>query len=185
MPFKDFAAGDILTALDVDTFLMRQSVMIFDDATDRSTQLGTAVAEGMMSYTKDNNAVQVFDSSDWVAVDTTISSINGTAVVTTLTSSTATAYTIQSADQGTFLQFVNSGTVTVGTATNFSTGQQVQIFNDSAALTIVPEGTAVELYGRGSAQGTAGFLAESQYDALSIVCVGSNAYRIIGNVSVI
>jgi hypothetical protein len=167
-------------------YLMDQSVMVFDNASDRASTLGTAVAEGMMAYTKDDNSVQVYDGSAWAPVDTTISSINNSAVVNTLTSSTATAYTVQSADQGTFLRFTAAaGTITVGTATDFTAGQLVQVITEGTAWAIIPEGTAVELYGRGTAQGTAGFLAESPYDAFSIISVGTNAYRIIGNVTAV
>jgi hypothetical protein len=183
---KVFAAGEVLTAANVQGYLMDQTVMVFDDATDRTSTLGTAVSEGMLAYTKDDNSVQVYDGSSWTAVDTTISSINNTAVVNTLTASTATAYTIQPGDQGTYLQFTaGAGTITVGTATGFSAGQTVQIITEGTAWSILPEGTAVELYGRGTAQGTAGFLAESPYDAFSIISVGTNAYRIIGNVSAV
>ena len=66
-----------------------------------------------------------------------------------------------------------------------SAGQQVTVLNDGQALTVLPEGTAVELYGRGTAAGTAGFLADNQYDAFTILCVGTDAYRIIGNVGAI
>jgi hypothetical protein len=182
---KTFEANAVLTAAEVNGYLMDQAVMVFDDSSARSSAIGTAVSEGMMSYLKDTNAVEVYNGTAWAGVDTTVSSLNGTAIVNTLTASTATAYTIASADQGTFLQFsATAGTITVSTATAFTSGQQVQIFNDGTAWAIVP-GSGVTLYGRGTAAGTAGFLAESQYDAFSIVCVGSNAYRIIGNVSAV
>lgn len=185
MPFKDFAAGDILTASDVDTFLMRQSVMIFDDATDRTTQLGTAVAEGMMSYTKDDNAVQVYDSSQWVAVDTTISSINGTAVQYTLTSSTALAYELQGTDQGKMLQFTgSSATITISTATAFTAGQRVEIIDDGGGMTITA-GSTVELAGAGTLGTANSFTVGAQYSAVAIVGLGSNAYRVIGNIAAV
>lgn len=195
MPFKDFAAGEVLTASDVDNFLMRQSVMTFDDATDRTTQLGTAVAEGMLSYLKDTDALQVYGTA-WADVSspgdiTEVAAgyglsgggVSGAVTIsasTTLTSSTAATYTVSSGDAGTYLRFTNAATITVSTATAFNTGEQVQIFNDGSALTILP-GTDVTIYGRGTAQGTAGFSAVSQYDAFSLFCVGTNSYRVIGN----
>jgi formate dehydrogenase assembly factor FdhD len=71
MPFKDFTVGQVLTSAEVDTFLMRQSVMVFDDASDRQTALGSFVTEGMLSYLKDIDRVQAFDGSSWnpVGVD--------------------------------------------------------------------------------------------------------------------
>lgn len=112
--------------------------------------------------------------------------INATQIEHTITSSTATTYTIASSDANKYLQFTAGAvTLTVGSSTDFSIGEQVTVLNDGTALTILPEGTGVELYGRGTAAGTAGFLAENQYDAFSIVCVGTDAYRIIGNVGAI
>jgi len=65
MPFRDFTNGQVLTGDQIDTFLMRQAVMIFDDDTDRATQLGTFVAEGMVSYLKDIDRLQKYDGSNW------------------------------------------------------------------------------------------------------------------------
>lgn len=66
--FKDFAPGDILTAADVDDYLMQQSVMVFADASARTTALTSVLREGMMSYLKDTDAVEVYDGSAWTAV---------------------------------------------------------------------------------------------------------------------
>ena len=172
---KTFTAGEVLTAADVNGYLMDQTVMVFDDAAARTSTLGTAVSEGMVAYLKDTNGVQVYDGSAWVPVVSD----------PTLTASTATAYTVASSDAGNYLRFTaGAGTITVGTATGFTAGQQVQIITEGTAWSIVSE-AGVELYGRGTAQGTAGFLAESPYDAFSIISVGSDAYRIIGNVSAV
>jgi len=72
--FKDFAVGEVLTASDVDTYLMQQSVMRFADAAARGSALGTAtgtavpLAEGMVSYLDDADALQYFDGTVWGAV---------------------------------------------------------------------------------------------------------------------
>lgn len=68
MPFKDFSAGAVLTAAQVDDFLMRQSVMTFTDSTERGTAIGTAVAEGMVSYLADTNSIEYYDGSSWQPV---------------------------------------------------------------------------------------------------------------------
>lgn len=65
--FKSFAAGDVLTASDVDGYIMAQQVMVFADSGAR----GSAVAspsEGMFSYLKDTNAVEYYDGSSWKAL---------------------------------------------------------------------------------------------------------------------
>ena len=43
--------------------------MVFDDAAARTTALTGVVSEGMISYLKDTNAVEVYDGSNWVSSD--------------------------------------------------------------------------------------------------------------------
>jgi len=102
-----------------------------------------------------------------------------------LTSSTATTYTVLTADRYKTLLFSASTAVTVsiGTATAFEPGERVDILQDgSGVVRIARDGTVVSLAGRGTA-GTA-YTIGQQYDAVSVVCVAENSYRIIGNASV-
>lgn len=66
--YKLFATGDVLTAAQVNTYLQEQTVMAFADSAARTTALSGVLAEGMMSYLRDTNAVQVYNGSAWVAV---------------------------------------------------------------------------------------------------------------------
>ena len=68
--FKTFNTGDVLTASDVNTYLMQQAVLVFADSSARSTALGANVAEGMLSYLKDTNALEKYTGSAWVNIDT-------------------------------------------------------------------------------------------------------------------
>jgi hypothetical protein len=100
----------------------------------------------------------------------------------TLTSSTATTYTVATADRYKTLMFTSGSNVTVsiGTATAFEPGERVDIMQDGAGtVTINRSGTVVSFAGRGTA-GTA-YAIGQRYEAVSIVCVDTNAYRIIGN----
>jgi hypothetical protein len=100
----------------------------------------------------------------------------------TLVSSTATAVSVVADDRYKTLMFTSASAVTVtfGTATEFEPGERVDIIQDGAGtVTITRDGTAVSLAGRGTA-GTA-YTIGQQYDAVSVVCVDTNAYRIIGN----
>lgn len=67
--YKLFNTGDVLTAAQVNEYLMQQTVMVFADAAARTTALSGVVAEGMISYLKDTNAVEVYNGSAWVASD--------------------------------------------------------------------------------------------------------------------
>ena len=97
-------------------------------------------------------------------------------------SSTATSYTVLPADRyETFvLTAASAVTITIGTATAFQPGERIDILQDGAGtVTITRDGTATTLAGRGTA-GTA-YKIGQQYDAVSVVCVGTNSYRVIGN----
>ena len=59
MPRKVFVAGEILTAADVNTNLMDQSVMVFDDAAARTAAIPSPI-EGMVTYLKDTDALEKF-----------------------------------------------------------------------------------------------------------------------------
>jgi phosphoribosylanthranilate isomerase len=179
---KVWSAGDVLASADINGYLMDQSVMVFDNASARSSAIATAT-EGMMSYTKDDNAVQVYNGTAWTSVDTTISSINATAVTYTLTASTAATYDLLGTDQGKVLQFTAStAVVTVGTATAFTAGQRVDILADSTSFTLTA-GTGVTFSGAGTAGTALSFTPGAQYEVISVVGLGSNAYRVIGNIT--
>jgi hypothetical protein len=110
--YKNFNTGDVLTAGDVDNYLMEQTVMVFDDAAARTTALTSVLAEGMISYLKDTNSTEYYSGSAWVAIggasggmtllstttlsgsSTTVSSISGAyqnlyVLVTGMTNATA------------------------------------------------------------------------------------------------
>jgi hypothetical protein len=104
----------------------------------------------------------------------------------TLTASTATTYTVLPADRYKILEFdsASAQTITIGTATAFQAGERVDIIRDGAGtVTIQRDGTATSLFGRGTA-GTA-YRIGSQYDAVSVICVAANSYRIIGNATAV
>lgn len=67
MGFKDFAVGEVLTSSDVDNFLMRQTVMVFDDASARDTALATVLVEGMFAFLKDADTLTFYDGTAWQA----------------------------------------------------------------------------------------------------------------------
>jgi hypothetical protein len=66
--YKLFNTGDVLTAAQVNTYLMQQSVMVFASSAARTTALSGVLAEGMLSYLQDTNAVEKYDGSSWVAI---------------------------------------------------------------------------------------------------------------------
>lgn len=67
--FRTFTAGEVLTASNVQNYLMDQSVMTFADSAARSSAIGTAnFEEGMTSYLQDTKLVEVYNGTAWVGV---------------------------------------------------------------------------------------------------------------------
>ena len=69
---KLFTSGSVLTAAQVNTYLMDQAVMRFADEASRTAAFGgvgePVLAAGMMSYLIDTASVQVYNGSAWVAI---------------------------------------------------------------------------------------------------------------------
>jgi hypothetical protein len=65
---KVFSAGEVLTAANVQGYLMDQSVGVFASSTARSSALGTAVSAGMVSYRSDDKALELYAGSAWQPV---------------------------------------------------------------------------------------------------------------------
>jgi hypothetical protein len=67
--FKDFATGEVLTAADVDGYLM-QGVWVFASAAARDAAV-TSPQEGNFAYLKDTNVTTYYTGSTWANLDTT------------------------------------------------------------------------------------------------------------------
>lgn len=66
--FKDFTAGAVLTAAEVDGYLMRQTAMTFADASARNTALSGVLDEGMVAYLEDTNSITFYTGSAWIVI---------------------------------------------------------------------------------------------------------------------
>lgn len=137
--YKLFATGDVLTAAQVNTYLMQQTVMVFASSAARTTALSGVLAEGMVSYLQDTNSLEVYDGSAWigatgditaltagtgisissatgpiptVAIDSTVATLTDSQ---TLTNKTLTAPVIST--------IANTGTLTLPTSTDTLVGR--------------------------------------------------------------
>ena len=63
--FKTFVTGEVLTAVDVNGYLM-QGINVFATTTARNAAI-TAPAEGQFAFTKDTNSLWYYDGAAWVA----------------------------------------------------------------------------------------------------------------------
>jgi hypothetical protein len=64
MPYQEFQPFTKLLSADVNSLLMNQSVMTFDDSADRDAQITTPV-EGMLAFLKDTDAIDFYDGATW------------------------------------------------------------------------------------------------------------------------
>jgi hypothetical protein len=60
--FKVFQNGNVLTASEVNTFMMDQMIMVFADAAARDAAI-TAPSEGMFAFLKDTDKLTVYTTS--------------------------------------------------------------------------------------------------------------------------
>ena len=67
--YKLFSTGDVLSASDVNTYLMQQTVMSFASSAARTTALASVLAEGMVTYLQDTNVVEIYTGASWVSLD--------------------------------------------------------------------------------------------------------------------
>ena len=213
MPFKDFAAGDILTAADVDDFLMRQTIMVFADSSARDTALTDVLAEGMFCYLNDTNAFQYYDGSAWadvsnpgditavtagtaltgggttgdVTLNVDLAATTAAAGIASFITDATTARTLATAtDSGKTIQFTSaSATVlTVNASSDFTVGSRVDIIADGAGeLTVTADGATIKAAEVSTTSGS--FTIGTQYSAATLLCVATDEYRLIGNITAV
>jgi len=76
--YKVWTAGDVVAAADINGYLGEQVIMVFADSAARSSAIGTPT-EGMASYLKDTNTLELYDGSTWFSADSEIPSQSGNA----------------------------------------------------------------------------------------------------------
>jgi hypothetical protein len=203
MPRKVFEAFTRLDAADVNSFLMDQSVMVFDDDTARTAAIPSPI-EGMVTYLKDSDTLWIYDGVVWVlnpngpaiqkwsnqgTVIDTISrqQLNGFAInsgtvyfsfftpIVNLTVSQITMANLQNASAG--LTLARMGLYTVDSSDN------ADLVARTASDTTLFD-TAITSYTR-SFDTTGGYpatydLVAGQRYAIAVICVGTTMPNIVG-----
>jgi hypothetical protein len=103
--FKDFTTGEVLTANDVDGYLM-QGVWVFADAAARTAAV-TSPQEGNMSYLKDTNSTEYYSGSAWVAVAAAGGGMTQLGSTTTLSGASTLISSISGAYQKLFVEIID------------------------------------------------------------------------------
>jgi hypothetical protein len=160
--YKLFATGDVLTAAQVNTYLMQQTVMVFASSAARTSALSGVIAEGMVSYLQDTNSLEVYDGSAWIGAtgDITaltagtgisISSATGpiptVAIDTAVTADLTTAQTLTNKTLTTpvISTITNTGTLTLPTSTDTIVGRATTdtLTNKTLTSPVINGGTLV------------------------------------------
>lgn len=201
--FKTFTTGEVLTAADVNGYLM-QGVLVFASAAARNAAI-TSPQEGQFAFTKDTNGLWYYDGAAWVASGAT-GDIEGVTVTSPITgggtsgtvniafdakagttlgfnAQTGTTYTLVAADASNKLVTTSNAsaiTVTVPPSV-FAAGEQINLQSIGVGLTTFAQGAGVTITSTG-ATATAPVL-RARYSACTIICTASNTFTILGDVS--
>jgi hypothetical protein len=141
--YKLFQTGDVLTAAQVNTYLNEQTVMVFANAAARTSALTSVLAEGMVSYLQDTNAIEVYNGSAWVGIANAgdITAVNVTSPITGGGSSGDVTISIQdgtTAQKGAIqLEDSTSSTSTTKAATPNSVKSAYDLANAAIAKSLI------------------------------------------------
>lgn len=173
MPRKVFTAGSVLTASDVNTYLMNQTVMTYASSAARGSAAGT-VTEGMITWLQDVDQFQYYSGgSVW-------SNFPGLGTNATVT----TNYTATAANAGGFIYSTSSSAITITIPDVFAIGDRVDIIRDGAGTVTIAAGTGVTSWGGAGTAGTAlTFKINEQYNAASVIEVAAQTYRVVGKIT--
>jgi len=97
---KVFTPGEVLTATNVQNYLMDQAVQVYAGTAARGSAIGSATTEGMVAYLADVNSVQMATgTATWVNVDS-LPIVAGTATRNALYPSPVAGNTVFRSDTG-------------------------------------------------------------------------------------
>lgn len=137
MSRKVFTADEILTAADVNSFLMDQTVMSFAGTAARGSAIITPT-EGMVSYLEDIDSLSIYNGTQWVTNRPTMtfasSAARGSAVPSPVEGMTAYLQDTDALQTYSGSAWVGVGGATLLVNQTFNSGSSVQINNVFSSL---------------------------------------------------
>jgi hypothetical protein len=196
--FKTFTTGEVLTAADVNGYLM-QGILVFASEAARNSAI-TSPQEGQFAYTKDNNSLWYYTGSAWVASGATgdIEGIttgtdsglsggvtSGTAVLRLkleFDAETGTTYTLVAGNLNQLVTLNNASPITLTVPPSvFSAGDVINIAQIGAGQVTLAQGAGVTITSTGASASAPKLRA--RYSAASIICTASNTFLVIGDIA--
>lgn len=197
--YKLFNTGDVLTAAQVNTYLQEQVVMVFANSTARTTALSGGLAEGMVTFLKDTDALEIYSGSAWVGYGsgdiTGITTGTDSGLVGGVTSGTAdlklrlqfdaqtgTTYTLAANDLNQFVTLNNASAITLTVPPSvFTAGDQIHCQQIGAGQVSFAQGSGVTITSTGATSSAPKLRA--RYSAATVICTASNTFTIVGDLS--
>jgi hypothetical protein len=193
---KTWNALDVLTAADVNGYLMDQTVMKFAGTAARSSALGTGVSAGMVSFRTDGTVWEGYNGTSWGSlVDTsTFLTASGTATltnksidtgqITTTVNNVSAAYTAVVGDRNETIVANSGSAFTITVPDLYNIGDRLDIIRDGAGTVTIAAGTGITTWAGAGTAGTAvTFKIDQQYNGATIQKVAANSYRVIGKIA--
>ena len=196
--FKTFTTGEVLTAADVNGYLM-QGVLVFATEAARNSAI-TSPQEGQFAFTKDTNSLWYYTGSAWAASGATgdIEGIttgtdsglsggvtSGTAVLRLkleFDAETGTTYTLVAGNLNQLVTLNNASPITLTVPPSvFSAGDVINIAQIGAGQVTLAQGAGVTITSTGATSSAPKLRA--QQSAASIICTASNTFLVIGDIA--
>ena len=196
--FKTFTTGEVLTAADVNGYLM-QGILVFATEAARNSAI-TSPQEGQFAFTKDTNSLWYYTGSAWVASGATgdIEGIttgtnsglsggvtSGTAVLRLkleFDAETGTTYTLVAGTLNQLVTLNNASPITLTVPPSvFSAGDVINIAQIGAGQVTLAQGAGVTITSTGASSSAPKLRA--QQSAASIICTASNTFLVVGDIA--
>jgi hypothetical protein len=197
--FKTFTAGDVLTAAQVNTYLMQQSIMVFAGTAARASAIASP-ADGYFSYLSDTDQLSYYNGTAYVngpgarptlvapqeLVNTSASTATGTVTINAATDS-VTYYTANASANFT-INLRGNASLTMNNA--LQTGESVtSVFLNTNGTTAyyptviqVDGGTAgVSTKWQGGAAPTAGNASSIDSYSFSVIKTAGSAFTVLAS----